>query len=315
MCTALTLKTSDFYFGRTLDYECSYGEEAVITPRKYTFKFLNGEVCKEHFAMIGTAHIANDYPLYYEAVNEKGLCIAALNFVGNAVYAKPKNDKINVAQFELIPYILGKFDSVDGVVAALENINITDQAFSKDMPVGQLHWLIADKHRAVTVESVKDGIKVYKNEVGVLTNNPPFDLQVFNLNNYRALSAKQPANNSLIGGLETYSRGMGALGLPGDWSSQSRFVRAAFMRANSVCGKGEKQSVAQFFKLLGGVQQVRGCCEVKEGEYEITIYTSCMNADKGIYYYSTYDDPAICAVEMGKHDLNGSKLIGYKHNG
>lgn len=313
MCTAVTLKTGDFYFGRTLDYECSYGEEAVITPRKYPFKFLNGEVCGEHYAIIGTAHIAGGYPLYYDAVNEKGLSIAALNFVGNAVYGKPKNGKVNLAQFELIPYLLGKFQSVDGAVAALKKINVTDQPFSKDMPVSELHWLIADKHKAVTLECVKDGVKIYKNNVGVLTNNPPFDLQLFNLNNYLSLSAKEPRNKSLIGGLKTYSRGMGTMGLPGDWSSQSRFVRAAFMRANSVCGKGEKESVAQFFRILGGVQQVRGCCEVREGEYEITIYTSCMNVDKGIYYYSTYENPAICGVEMHKHDLDGSKLISYKH--
>lgn len=313
MCTAVTLKTGDFYFGRTLDYECSYGEEAVITPRKYPFKFLNGEVLSEHFAIIGTAHIAGGYPLYYEAVNEKGLCIAALNFVGNAVYGKPKNGKVNLAQFELIPYLLGKFQNVDGAVAALKKINLTDQPFSKDMPVSELHWMIADKHKAVTLECVGDGVKIYKNNVGVLTNNPPFGLQLFNLNNYLSLSAKEPRNKSLIGGLKTYSRGMGAMGLPGDWSSQSRFVRAAFMRANSVCGKGEKESVAQFFRILGGVQQVRGCCEVREGEYEITIYSSCMNADKGIYYYSTYENPAICGVEMFRHDLNGGKLISYKH--
>ena len=87
MCTAATYQTSDFYFGRTLDYESSYGEEIVILPRKYKLPFLHMGVSEQHYAIIGTAHIANGYPLFYDAVNEKGLCMAGLNFVGNACYA------------------------------------------------------------------------------------------------------------------------------------------------------------------------------------------------------------------------------------
>ena len=71
MCTAATYKTKDFYFGRTLDYEFSYGEEIVITPRNYCFHFCDMGIMEKHYAMIGMAHVAEDYPLYYEAVNEK----------------------------------------------------------------------------------------------------------------------------------------------------------------------------------------------------------------------------------------------------
>ena len=112
MCTAATYKTKDFYFGRTLDYEFSYGDEITITPRNFPFKFRHTDECNSHFAMIGMAHIADGYPLYYDAMNEKGLCMAGLNFVGNAVYFEPKNGKENIAQFEFIPYILSHCDSV-----------------------------------------------------------------------------------------------------------------------------------------------------------------------------------------------------------
>ena len=312
MCTAATYKTNDFYFGRTLDYESSYGEEIVIMPRNFRLDFLSEGICEKHYAVIGTAHIAGGYPLFYDAVNEKGLCMAGLNFVGNAHYFKNKNGKSNIAQYEFIPWILGKCASTDEAKELISNINITDTPFSEHMPVGQLHWIIADKNSAITVESVSDGIKVYDNPLGVLTNNPPFDEQMFRLNDYMHLSSRQPKNTfSDKLELKAYSRGMGAIGLPGDLSSQSRFVRVAFVKANSVSGKGETESVSQFFHILGSVDQPRGCCEVADGKYEITIYTSCCNADKGIYYYTTYDNHRISAVDMRKESLDGNKLISY----
>ena len=312
MCTAATYKTKDFYFGRTLDYESSYGEEIVIMPRNFRLDFLSEGICEKHYAVIGTAHIAGGYPLFYDAVNEKGLCMAGLNFVGNAHYFKNKNGKSNIAQYEFIPWILGKCASTDEAKELISNINITDTPFSEHMPVGQLHWIIADKNSAITVESVSDGIKVYDNPLGVLTNNPPFDEQMFRLNDYMHLSSRQPKNTfSDKLELKAYSRGMGAIGLPGDLSSQSRFVRVAFVKANSVSGNGETESVSQFFHILGSVDQPRGCCEVADGKYEITIYTSCCNADKGIYYYTTYDNHRISAVDMRKESLDGNELISY----
>ena len=130
MCTAATYKTNDFYFGRTLDYESSYGEEIVIMPRNFRLDFLSEGICEKHYAVIGTAHIAGGYPLFYDAVNEKGLCMAGLNFVGNAHYFKNKNGKSNIAQYEFIPWILGKCASTDEAKELISNINITDTPFS-----------------------------------------------------------------------------------------------------------------------------------------------------------------------------------------
>ena len=126
------------------------------------------------------------------------------------------------------------------------------------------------------------------------------------------LSPKSPANSfSDKLPLCTYSRGMGAMGLPGDLSSQSRFVRAAFVKMNSVSGDSESESVSQFFHILGSVDQQRGCCDVGEGKFEITIYTSCCNADKGIYYYTAYENHQITAVDMKKENLDGDTLSRY----
>ena len=312
MCTAATYKTKDGYFGRTLDYEFSYGDEITITPRNYQFNFRNTESMNTHYAIIGMAYVAGNYPLYYDAINEKGLGIAGLNFVGNAVYNKPVENKTNIAQFELIPWILGQCSKVKDAKALLDNINIIDTPFNAELPLAQLHWIISDKDEAITVESMADGLHIYDNPVGILTNNPPFNIQMFSLNNYMNLSPKNPENKfSDKLPLHPYSRGMGAIGLPGDLSSASRFAKAAFTKMNSVSGDSEEESVSQFFHILGSVDQQRGCCEVHDGKYEITIYTSCCNLDKGIYYYTTYNNHQISAVDMHRENLDSDKLVRY----
>ena len=312
MCTAAAYKTEDFYFGRTLDYDFSYGDEITVTPRRYPFHFREKEDIREHYAMIGMAYVTEDYPLYYDAVNEKGLAMAGLNFVGNAVYGAYQPNKDNIAQFELIPWILCQCATVKQARALIEKINIRDTRFAENLPAAQLHWIIADREETITLETVADGVKVYDNPVGVLTNNPPFDEQLFALNNYMHLSAKPPVDTFAPGiKLRQYSRGMGALGLPGGLSSQSRFVRVAFTKMNAVCDGSEMESVSQFFHILGAVDQQRGCCMLEDGKCEITLYTSCCNTDKGIYYYTTYNNHQISAVDMHRENLDGEKLVQY----
>ena len=312
MCTAATYKTKDFYFGRTLDYEFSYGDEVTITPRNYLFHFIEKGNINSHYAIIGMACVMEDYPLYYDAINEKGLGIAGLNFVGNAVYKDEEEGKDNITQFELIPWILSQCATVEEARKLVQKINILNIPFNDKLPLAQLHWIISDSQESITVESVKEGIKIYENSVGVLTNNPTFDKQMFELNNYMYLSAKSPENKFAPSlNLEKYSRGMGAMGLPGDLSSQSRFIRAAFVKMNSISGEGEKESVSQFFHILNSVDQQRGCCDLGDGKYEITIYTSCCNTNKGIYYYTTYDNHQITAIDMHKENLDTDKLIRY----
>ncbi len=312
MCTALTFKTNDLYFGRTLDLDFSYGEEIIVTPRNYPFRFSDKGVISTHYAFIGTALEAEGYPLYYDAVNEKGLCAAGLNFSDEAHYNEPVTNKDNVAAFEFIPWILCNCADLKEARAFIEKMNFTNTAFSEKLPPALLHWIISDKSGSITVESVKDELKVYDNPVGVLTNSPDFEKQMHNLSNYMSLSAQPPQNTfSKAIELKAYSRGMGAIGLPGDLSSQSRFVRAAFVKLNSVCEAGEEQSVSQFFHILGSVDNQRGCCRLDNDKYEITVYSCCFNADRGIYYYHTYDNHRICAVDMREENIDSYELIRY----
>ena len=313
MCTAITYNPQKHYFGRNLDLEYSYQETVTITPRNYVFKFRNGKIISKHYALIGMAYVAEDYPLYYDAINEEGLAMAGLNFPKNAYYHEEKENKDNVAPFEFIPWVLTQCKNIAEVQDLLANINIANINFSEKLPASPLHFIIADKEKSITVESVKDGLKIYDNPVGVLTNNPTFDMQMFNLNNYMSLSVNPPVNNFAKDlDLDIYSRGMGALGLPGDLSSLSRFVKATFTKMNSLSGTTESESISQFFHILSSVYQQRGCVYMGEGKYEITIYSSCCNQDEGIYYYTTYENSQITKVDMHKEDLDSTKLINYE---
>lgn len=312
MCTAVTYQNKHFYFGRNLDLEYSYEETVSITPRGFPLHFRQKEPLQKHYAMIGMAYVVDDYPLYYDATNEMGLSAAGLSFEGNARYFPAVQGKDNIAPYELIPWLLGRCANLQQARQELERINLLNEAFRPDLPLTALHWLVADQSGALVVESMKDGLHVYENSVGVLANNPPFEMQMLHLGDYMGVSA-HPAVNRICPGveLEQYSRGMGGMGLPGDLSSPSRFVRGVFVRNHSVSDPSEGESVGQFFHILGSVEQQRGCVRLEDKSCEITVYSSCCNTRKGIYYYKTYENSQITGVDMHHEDLDGVQVISY----
>lgn len=312
MCTAIFYKGKDHYFGRNLDLEYSYAESVTITPHNYTFHFRKERDYPKHYAMIGMAYVQEEYPLYYDATNEKGLSMAALSFPGNAVYLPEKDSMYNVTPFELIPWVLGQCKDISEAKELLRKTNVIKVAFSKELPLSPLHFMISDKTGSVVAEPVAEGLRISENQVGVLTNNPPFSYQMHHLNHYMNLSKKPPLNTFAKElPMEIYSRGMGAMGLPGDLSSDSRFVRAAYVKWNIIPGETEEESVNQFFHILGAVEQQKGCVQLEKGDYEYTIYSSCCNVEKGIYYYRTYENFGVTAIDMKKEDLEGKRLCSY----
>ncbi len=325
MCTAATYQTKNHYFGRNLDYDFSYGEEIVVIPRNFPLYFREADAKVSHYAIVGIAYVAEtpanlladgepkDAPLLYDAINEKGLGIAGLNFVGNAIYNDHVDGKDNIAQFELLPWLLGQCANVAEVKTLLEHINIRNTSFSDQLPASELHWIASDTTGAhIVIEAVADGLKVYDDPIGVLTNNPPFDEQFFHLNNYMHLSASEPQNTFAPSvNLKQYSRGMGAIGLPGDLSSQSRFVKAAFTKYHSLSADDEMSSISQFFHILHSVDQQRGCCDLGNDKYEITIYSSGYNLEQGLCYYTSYDNHQITLIDMHKTNLDADTLSRY----
>lgn len=299
MCTALSMKGRHHLFGRTLDLEKSYGEGVVITPRNFKLGFRHVAVSEIHPAIIGMACVNDRYPLYYDAMNEKGLAMAALNFPKSAVYRGVCDGKVNVASYELIPWVLSRASSVRDAVNLLAGVNITDESVSDELPSTPLHWMISDKRESVAVEAVEEGLRVYENRFGVLTNEPPFPYHEAHVTEYMHLTAT--ASKNVIAPdveLVQYSRGMGAIGLPGDYSSPSRFVRAFFARSNTDVGGREVEEISAFFHVIGTVSTPSGCVRSESGESVRTVYTSCADTDSMTYYFTTYESRRVRGVRM-----------------
>lgn len=312
MCTAVSDHGCCHLFGRTLDIECSYGEVATVTPRNFRLDFLHEKSVLTHPAIMGIACIRHDVPLYYDAINETGLAVAGLNFPSNAVYHAPKCGMHNVASFELIPWILSQCETLPKAIKLLQSTNITGDCVSAEMPATPLHWIIADKTGAVTVESVASGLAIYENPFGVLTNNPTFPYHQTNIANFMHLDSR-PSQNNLCPKLEitSYSRGMGALGLPGDFSSSSRFVRAVFAKNHTACANTERSAVGRFFHVMDSVCVPSGCVKTDEDKDVRTVYTSCANTDTFTYYFTTYSNRRIRAVHVRDARLDTRELLSF----
>jgi len=308
MCTALSLTAGGHLFGRTLDLEHSYGEAVVIAPRRFPLRFCCQSTQARHHAIIGVAHIRDGTPLYYDAVNEHGLAIAALNFPHSAVYGTTEGENW-LAPYEVIPFLLGRCTTAQQAAVLLGGLCIARHAFSADLPCTPLHWLLADGQDCFVAEPRQDGVRIYRNPVRVLTNEPPFPRQLERLNDYLNLSAL-PAENRFSAGLNLTpcSRGMGAMGLPGDFSSQSRFVRAAFVSQNARSYHTADRGVARFFQLMACLTVPRGSVRLPTGDVE-TIYTSCCDAAQGIYYYTCAENPSLSAVALHRADLEWHTLF------
>lgn len=313
MCTSLTLPTPDgtSLFGRTLDLDTHFGEAPTLTPRRYPFRFADCYPLTHHYALLGMATVmdgstASGYPLYAEAMNEKGLCMAGLRFRDNAVYApRPQVGHINLAPWELISYLLGTCATVAEARAALSDICVVDKPFSDTVGTAPLHWHIADadpSHGGLIVEVTAQGMKLYDDRpdgVGVLTNDPPYPEQVAALRACKACRGDTPD-------------------LPGDYSSPSRFIRAALLRKWAIGDSLSPQTVGdditqaakaspqtQFFRILSAVSPMAGAVMTPEGRCHRTLYTCCMDTAAVAYLYHTEADPTLRRISFSARDLNG----------
>ncbi len=312
MCTALCLNCAYPYFGRTLDLYYSHSENVAIVSENFPFSFRNGEYSDSHSRIMGMAYIKDGYPLFYDAMNSHGIGIAALNFPVFAAYYEKRQSHINLVPFEVIPYILSMCKTMEDVKTLFDNINITHECFSPDLPNTPLHWMISDGEKSLTVEQTKDGMKVFENKVGVMTNAPSFDWHLFHLQNFSFISPK--AKKSQISDSIPdfpYSLGLESHGIPGDWSSASRFARCAYLKSTTPEISDENESISHFFHILSSVSLPKGCVLTENGDYQFTRYTSCMNLEKGIYYYNTFENSRITAVDMNKYSFENKNILNF----
>lgn len=320
MCTALTLKTKDGYnlFGRNMDVEYNFNQAVHLIPRNFSYKnHATGKTEKTSYAILGMATLIDNHPCLADGLNEKGLGCAGLNFPGYVHYEDYIDpNKINIPPYDILLWILSNFETIDEVKTEMEKVNIVKVPLGEQIPLPTLHWMVTDKSgRSIVIENTKEKLSIYENKIGALTNSPTFDWHLTNLRQYMGLSSHQPHKTMCNDQeLTTLGQGQGSFSLPGDPSTVSRFIRIAFFRSRAHVGEDELSAVTEFFHLLSSVAMIKGSVITEQEKDDITLYTSCMCQEKGIYYYSTYTNHRINAINMNKEDLDAKeiKIFEYK---
>lgn len=314
MCTALTFNNGNSYFGRNMDIGYSFNEEIVVVPRNFPINYKQFNTQTDHYAIIGVACVINNYPLFADAINEKGLGVAGLNFPRYAKYNENiMADKDNITPYEIIPWILATCETVEDAKKLLNNINVVAIPFMEGLELATLHWIISDKNSSIVLEVTEKGLQIHENPVGVMTNNPTFDWHMTNLSNYLNCNPIDLKSKDILGfNAKPLGHGTGGLGLPGDSSTTSRFVKAVFAKSSSKCEINENSNVSQFFHILDSVAVTRGFAVDINGIADYTTYSVCANQNKGIYYYKTYENNQISAINMNNVDLDSKELFEFK---
>ena len=314
MCTALSIKSDEgkYFFGRNMDLAYTFNQAVMIIPKSFQFKDkVTGHMITNNRAIIGMGTVIDNHPTIADGMNENGLACAGLNFAGYAYWEKePVEGKTNIGPYDFIQWVLSNHDTIEEVKKDIENIELVDIPLNEKTPCPTLHWMISDKTgKSIVVEKTKNKFAFYDNTVGVMTNNPTFDWHLTNLNEYLYLTPNYP-NDTKWSDQELTPLGIGAgsLGIPGDFAPASRFVRIAYIRAHMTSVKNDIQAVTQFFHMLDYVKMVKGGVITKDGLEDLTLYSSCMDQHEGIYYYKSYDNNRISAVDMKKEKLEGKEL-------
>lgn len=271
-----------------MDLDCDFARTAVRAPRAFP---LAGR--RRHYAVAGVAQVREGIPYFAEGLNERGLYAAGLYFP-DAVYAAK-----GMAPHVFMTSALALCASASEAARLLTNTDISGEGV--DGPAPPLHWMLADRTRTLVVERRAEGLFVHENAFGVLTNSPPFPFHADNMRQYMGLSASSPACGWHP--LTPFGVGFGGIGLPGDGSPASRFVRAAFLRANA---KGA--SLFDVFGILRSLAFPAGLARTERGE-ERTLYSSVADADDGIFYYATDAHPRSCAVRLSGREEGNSLAV------
>ncbi len=298
MCTAISFQRSGEFFGRTLDANTDYNGRCVLVPKFSLLSFSDGERSGEHHALLGVGIIEEDTPLLFDAMNEWGLCGAGLNFPTLAKYERAVGKKKEIASYELILKILATCKSVAEVRGALLGAKITDVAVSERLTPTPMHWIFSDSSGAVTVEQTANGLSVYENAEGVLTNSPDFPFHERRCAEFSALSPRNPDGDFL-------SLGYGAFGLPGDFTSSSRFIRASYIRGVAEC-----KTPADFFRAIDTVSIPKGAVIDENGKAHYTAYTSCYDIGTLTLCKRTYPSSDIHSVSLTS-DISKRKAAQY----
>jgi choloylglycine hydrolase len=321
-CTGVMLRNADgtIVHGRTLEFGLVVESMVAVVPRGYEFVGKApggpGMKYKSKYGAVGTITF-NDVAIC-DGLNEKGLAIGAFYFPTFAKYAEITNDNRAKAlsPMDFPNWILTQFATIGEVRSAIQNGEavVAPTVLEGWGPTAPpLHYVVYDKTGASIVIEPTDGIlKVFDNPIGVLTNSPAFDWHITNLRNYIALNPRNVPPVEIDGvKLRALGQGSGMLGLPGDFTPPSRFVRVSVFGATAIPSPNSDQGILQVFHILNNFDIPVGVArEVEKGiiHSDFTQFTAARDPQTLRYYYRTYDDQTIRMVDLRKFDLNAKEV-------
>jgi choloylglycine hydrolase len=337
-CTSFLLQAKDGtpVYGRTLEYGIDTKQSVVVVPRKHVYNpggvrddkdDTPGPEWSTRYAFVGV--MSGNLPFVSDGMNEMGLAGGSLYFPGSVGYAQADGAHPNktFAPWEFLSWVLSNFATVAEVKAGLSDVKIVGLNILSPKD-GQLppemnfllpyHFPFHDASGAsIVIEPVDGVLKVYDNPLGVLTNSPSFDWHLTNVRNYLKMSSAPAAPLTIKGPpFVAFGLGSGMLGLPGDSTPPSRFIRAVAYVATTLQLPAEQlkdgpQAVKLAEHILNNFDLPNGYVDTgsPQGEFEITQWSSIADLRAKKYYIKTYEDQTLREVDLTKINLGGKDLL------
>lgn len=297
-----------------MDFSYKLDPEIYISPRDYKWNTGLGDVINNKYKFIGIGQNIGKIT-FADGTNELGLAGAVLFFPGYADYKIYENSNLNrnsIASIDIINFVLGNCSDIQDAIKILNNINITGVEDSVTNSVAPLHWIFVDKKgKCITVEKTTSGLQIYDNQLKVLANSPNFEWHMTNLRNYINITPVQQESVSWKDFTITpFGQGAGTFGLPGDYTSPSRFVRTAYLKSFTDLAENNEDTINNCFNIMKGVTIPKGTVITKRGTDDYTQYTAFMNINSGDYYFNTYSNNQISKFSINQTDCSNILSLG-----
>ncbi|KTC66305.1 choloylglycine hydrolase (plasmid) [Legionella adelaidensis] len=326
-CTGIELKTVNgtFINGRTVEFGEDLDLKGIVIPRNYHFHgtLPDGSAGLDYvskYAAIGAGTFTEN--VIVDGINEQGVSVGVFYFPGYAGYTQvDDNNHTNaLSPTEFPNWILTQFSSVEEVKNNLKNIVIVNTAPPGWGKVPPFHFVVYDKSgKSIVIEPIMGTLRVYDNPLGVITNSPTFDWHLTNLSNFVNLSPLNAPTKTIDGiHIEQLGQGSGLLGMPGDFTPPSRFIRAAIFSKTAIPAKTNEQAVQQAFHILNQFDIPVGSVRASENKNmiaEYTLATTVKDPENGSYYFRTFDDQTIRKASLKNYDLNAKEIKHYNMKG
>ncbi len=296
MCTAIMIKQKDGhpFVARNFDYDPKSQLKVTKVPRNYPFTF-EISTKKHHvkYAMIGMTLRHEGTFVFVDGVNEVGLCCAILDLPTTA----PWNESLDLNKTNLLPtdvsfYFLTQFATVTELRHHIDQLNIMAPPHHPFASTTKIHWMVCDQQgNSIVIEQTETGLQIYDNEIGVLTNSPTFDQHLMNLSLYLK------KENELT------------TPIPGDYSSPSRFIRAALLKKYIQLEETPSATIHACFQILSSVAMLPGVLKRTQGENYETRYTACMSLNPPCYHYKLFNSFEFHSLHLTTEDLENDPIV------